>query len=218
MVENRPGLHDRRFPVRFFVATTLLAAVPLAVMWWRHQTQRPEPPYVFPSQELAALDRVVQARFAVVPTKNFGVDRIGSLHELFVPETQNEKAVIAALRRHHQNVAFYVISRRTFTKERGPVGYYPVQGPVYMTGNKPPPVSRRHPYGNRVVAQTWDKPPENEDIVANADGTPLPHSTPEAGLPEGWRLIKMAAPVLEAASRKPPQVAVGANFKLGEWQ
>src|SRR5690349_11157553 len=103
----------KRLPSRGFLIV-LVAAVALPILWtnWlaRNAPREKPRPYVFPVAELAALDRDLQARFAVVPDKDFGMGRIGNLHQLYVPENAAEKQTIEKLRKARLKVAFYVMS------------------------------------------------------------------------------------------------------------
>ncbi len=94
----------------------------------------------FPSAELAELDRVVQARFAVVPRDGrFGYGRIAGfvseepvfIHGQFSPVSKTEIAAVAALVKNHQDVVFSLIGRK-HSAARSP-GTPRVQGPLVLT-------------------------------------------------------------------------------------
>src|SRR5690349_4647419 len=88
----------------FLVATVCAVAIPLAWNYWLRKPE--EKPFAFPFVELAALDRDAQTRFAVVPEKDFGLERIGPLHNLYSPENPTEFATVAALKKRNLDVAF----------------------------------------------------------------------------------------------------------------
>ena len=73
----------KRLPSRGFL-TVLVVALALPAIWtnWRARHAAPEQPYKFPFAELVDLDRDLQARFAVVPDKDFGMYRVGNMHSL----------------------------------------------------------------------------------------------------------------------------------------
>ncbi|BCM91475.1 hypothetical protein IAD21_03348 [Abditibacteriota bacterium] len=107
------------------------------VSYLRHRPPTPRPlpsaPAQFPFTELAALDRVVQERFAVVPDKDFGAARIGPRHEYFRPLTKQEKQAIEGLQKARKNVVFYVVGRNFLPGIRGVTQPTTVQGPIYFT-------------------------------------------------------------------------------------
>lgn len=129
----------RRFPSRrFLLWTLLLCALPFAIAWWRREpAQVAARPYRFPTPELAALDRATQARFAVVPDKDFGLRRMGPRHGYFYPAIASEKVAVKNLQKAQQEVVFYVVGRNVILQQ----SYYnfvsPVQGPVYITPKAP---------------------------------------------------------------------------------
>src|SRR5687767_10589962 len=93
--------------------------------------RKPPKPFHFPLQELAAIDRDLQARFAVVPDKDFGILRTyGRQHYLYNPQTPTEHATIAALKKEKTSVAFYLMSRALWMRSWDGWGYKPIQGPV----------------------------------------------------------------------------------------
>ncbi|BCM90886.1 hypothetical protein IAD21_02749 [Abditibacteriota bacterium] len=129
---------QKRWPSRRFWLFTLgLCAAPLGVAWWR---SRPVPlppviPYEFPTQSLEELDHAVQIRFAVVPDKDFGVNRIGPRHGYFSPITSQEQQAVNDLRKDNQEVVFYVVGRNTILRQQNWLSFSPVQGPIYITPN-----------------------------------------------------------------------------------
>ena len=130
---------QKRWPSRRFWALTLsLCALPLAISWWRGRALPLPPaiPYKFPTRELEELDRAVQARFAVVPDKDFGMGRIGPRHSYFSPIIPQEKQAVAGLQSAKQQVLFYVVGRNTILGQQNYLSFSPVQGPVYITPNR----------------------------------------------------------------------------------
>lgn len=127
---------NRRFLLRFFVGTSLLALLPFGVARWQEnrRLRQSSQPEMFPFPELARLDAVVQARFAEVPTNDFGMGRIGPRHELFRPVKPSEQVAIDSLHRVGQEVVFFVAGRN-YLQNWPTAGGYPasLQGPVYMT-------------------------------------------------------------------------------------
>ena len=129
-------------PVQFVVICSLLAGALLgaSVLFRR----APEPaPFAFPSRELAALDHDLQARFALVPEKDFGIERTyGNQHYLYDPQTPAELASVAALKRDKTEVAFYLMSRALWLRSWDGWGFKPIQGPVVLTGPISAPLPR----------------------------------------------------------------------------
>ena len=141
--------NNRKVLLKFFVATSLLALLPFGVARWRRA--QPKTPYTFPFAELAALDKVVQARFAVVPGSDFGMTRVGPRHDYFKPVTPEESVAIAALRRAGFEVVFYVASRHHFQNDTGIGQPYVVQGPVYITPRAPINIVMTKPYSQSTA-------------------------------------------------------------------
>jgi len=103
--------------------------------WYRWKTAprfdtSPHPP--FPTAELAALDRDVQARFAVVVQRDFGYCRIVQpSHDLYKPVSPREKANVAALKAQKLDLLFYTMGRDGWIYE----SFLPlIKGPGFMTG------------------------------------------------------------------------------------
>lgn len=130
--------------LKFFLATSLLAVLPLGIARWQENQRRnaPKTPYSFPFAELGALDKVVQERFAVVPTDDFGISRIGKRHESFVPQTSEEKAVVVALKKRGYEVIFYVAGHHYLKGEHSRLGPRFLQGPIFITQAVPLKKSR----------------------------------------------------------------------------
>ncbi|HEX8237192.1 MAG TPA: hypothetical protein VF600_14635 [Abditibacteriaceae bacterium] len=184
-------------------------------------------PFQFPHAELASLDRDVQARFAVVPTKGFGVERIAPLHHLYAPHSWVEKQTVAALQKQHLDVAFYVMSRRTWRGEFGPSGHYPVQGPVYITREILEPPPRIKPFSPAPGSRIDRRDPTRSTIIephnleqANPDGTPVPLATPPDALPDGRHLGALGKRVFERAEEAELQSRPGmvAATGHGNWR
>jgi hypothetical protein len=124
----------RREVIGLLLLTLGLAGLLIAYARSRDRTAKPQAPYVFPVQELAALDKVVQARFAVVPIDDFGMSRIGKRHAVFRSSTPQEKSVIAALDKKKWDVVFYVAGRSYLKNEPSNLGPQFMQGPVFIAG------------------------------------------------------------------------------------
>jgi hypothetical protein len=187
---------------RFFMLMALVAAIPLLVARYLENARRnaPKTPYVFPVTELAALDQVVQARFAVIPEKDFGVSRIGKRHEVFVPQTAQEKSVVAALKRRGYEVVFYVAGRGYLKDQRARLGPHFLQGPIFIT--RPPQVAKVTPYTYMPLM------PERY--------TKAPSATPLPGLPGGGPIVSpLKAPAQEAFWKF--ETSDGTDFQAGKW-
>jgi len=194
---------DRRFLLKFFLAMSLLALLPLGIARWQENRRRnaPKTPYTFPFAEMAALDRVVQARFAVVPDKDFGIDRIGKRHEVFVPQTAKEKAVIAALKKRGYEVVFYVAGRNYLRDVPGRLGWNFLQGPIFIT-DKTPVKGQQTPYS-----------------FIDPNGPSFQPNPVPAGLPEGGKLVEPSP--LKASARKALEsfeTSEGMDFSMAGWQ
>jgi hypothetical protein len=172
----------------------LVAAIPLGVWKFRHQPKAPPPPYTFPSAEIAALDRVVQARFAVTPDNDFGMGRIGKRHEYFEPVSEAEQNAMQGLGQAKQEVAFYVVSRNVIRKQRTGYGQPPVQGPIYMKA--------RHPIGK--LAGPYPR------------AVPLrfyTHNEVPANLPSDDDVTAVGSRLFNE-----PELASGMTSKIGSWK
>lgn len=179
---------------RFWIFTLALCALAPLVAWWRQPALLPPAKaYSFPTRELAELDREVQARFAVVPDKDFGLSRIGPRHGYFSPLTPREKSVIAALQKSKQEVVFYVVGRNTILKQHN-VGsnLSPVQGPVYITPHAPVQV--------------------NADVVPYTQARYFSSNGVAKDAPSDKQLIDVARPIFADAS-----IRLGTNTKINSW-
>src|SRR5689334_9579048 len=106
----------RLIPVPFLI----LAAACFLVPWLIGRMEGKRKPvaagFRFPLAELAMLDRDLQARFAVVPTHDFGIERVtGNQHELYVPENAQEQETVRRLKQKRIQAAFYLMSRQLWT-------------------------------------------------------------------------------------------------------
>ncbi len=155
----------------------------------------PKPASVFPSRELEELDRVVQARFAVVPRDgSFGYSRLVpriSAHGPFYPESPPERAAIAKLQETKQQVVFYLVGRPRdpllrFVADR-------VQGPLLMT-------SRIYGPERFYGKQAWGQAQAGDDALAKQ----APKE--EAFLPVAYAVLNQAKP------------DDGAQKHVGEWK
>jgi len=90
---------------------------------------------LFPTRELAELDRVVQARFAVVPRDgNFGYSRVElprEIHGYFSPNSKAEKAAVSAMAKRKQDVVFALVGRQRFAGRSVENGGF--RGPLVLT-------------------------------------------------------------------------------------
>ena len=92
----------------------LVGAIVSVVM--ARQTSRPavapqeQPRRPFPSQQLAALDREVQRRFAEVPVNTFGTTRIAMPNHPFAPHTAREIALIRQLQAQKCNTILSLVA------------------------------------------------------------------------------------------------------------
>ncbi len=192
---------NRKFLLKFFVATSLLALLPFGVARWQENRRRnaPKAPYTFPFAELAALDKVVQERFAVIPDSDFGVGRIGKRHDVFVPQTAKEKAVVAALKKRGLEVVFYVAGRNYLLgRQVLYAGPQFLQGPVFITG-KPLFKTKQTPYS--YFSPIW-----------NVDAQ-LPPDLPDGGNVLNSPLYVPARKALDSFKANE-----GANFSIAKWK
>ena len=218
------------FP-RVMVAVALgCLAFPFGVVVW-NQTHPPTPPFKFPSAELAALDRDLQARFAVVPDKDFGIERAyGNQHYLYNPETPAERQTIAALHKQQTDAAFYLMSRALWLRSWDSSGYKPIQGPVAITGKIDAPIPR-------AIHFSVDKRPSSEGILSQQNaasaesngkeglpthlpnGQTVPSPTPPSGAPPGVdELQALGNTVFEMAEHAPKTAKVGTSTTWKGWK
>lgn len=112
---------------RFLVVTALLTLALVGVLVAHNQTRKSasgtarqaEKQRVFPSDTLAALDRVVQKRFAVVPAQDFGLTRLATPGHRFKAITQEEKAALDGLTKEGRPVVLFIVGRQAHRKKRG---------------------------------------------------------------------------------------------------
>ena len=154
----------------------------------------PAPTAVFPSHELEALDRVVQARFAVVPRDgSFGYDRVVPrilLHGGFYPDSKPEQVAVAKLRATKQQVVFYLVGRARTAAS--PMQRPRVQGPLVMTP---------HLNSSGYSAEEGD---DERDAQDTAMSTSAPKQ--QAFLPLANEVLTQAKP------------DAGAQKQVGEWK
>lgn len=125
----------RRFPRLILFIALACFALPWCLLRLRDRFRHAAQPstYRFPFAGLAQLDRVVQARFAVIPRDNFGMARIGPRHDLFRPASAVENTAIGNLRNAGYDVVYYVAGRN-YLLSGSTNGYRSfLQGPIYMT-------------------------------------------------------------------------------------
>lgn len=120
------------------------AVIGLSALYATRKPQVEPRPFKFPTAELAAIDRDLQARFAVVPDKFFGIERAyGDQHYLYNPQTPSEIAAVSNLKKEKTEVAFYLMSRALWLRSWDGWGFKPIQGPVLLTGKLKTPLPRR---------------------------------------------------------------------------
>lgn len=143
----------------------MVCSIGIGVVWSQRATSAPSkqtPKSPFPTRELKELDRVVQARFAVIPMDgSFGFSRItppGGMHGTFYPASKPEVAVVDGLKTTRQQVAFYLVGRKEFAGRF--MGMNRVYGPVIL-----PSVAVR-PWKTKAEYQTAKA--EYESVSASA--------------------------------------------------
>jgi hypothetical protein len=211
----------RKAVSRAFLAATVCAiAVPLAWNYWPREPVAPPSPYTFPFAELASLDHDLQARFAVIPEGNFGMSRVGRMHYLYLPENNAERQTIAQLKQKKWDVAFYLMSRRTWLNERGHMGYYPIQGPVYITRKLKGPLPRKWmpSGGTRTTGFIKKKMRLKEYTVEQTEAngnfmSPTPTPPPDS-LPERHRLYDAGYELFDKMAQLPDMQQIGSNVQL----
>ena len=204
--------------------------VPLGATQWAKSRRPPAPPFAFPTAQLAALDRDLQARFAVVPDKDFGIERTyGNQHYLYNPSTPAERATIAALRKQKTEAAFYLMSRALWLRSWDGWGYKPIQGPVVLTGKISAPLPRIINFNPRkqspdvpVLDQTdafGDQSDAGEGLPTHSpDGQTVPSPTPPQTPPDYNELQALGNQVFALAENAPHETKIGALTKMKNWQ
>ena len=210
-------------------ALAILAIVAMSGTLWlaaRYKAARKPPAsFHFPFQELADIDRDLQARFAVVPDKDFGIERTyGNQHYLYNPQTPTERATMAALTRKETSVAFYLMSRALWMRSWDGWGYKPIQGPVILTEKIQSPLPRRvnfNPLDNSSKQEII-----NQERASSADGnsqtipmhdpagTPVPELKPPPNAPSFNQLQHIGNRVFEMAENTPKTSIIGVNEKV----
>lgn len=214
-------------PVRFLIFGTIVCGAVLwgAVRYGFMFKPKPKPPFRFPTQELAAIDRDLQARFAVVPTKDFGIERTyGYQHYLYNPQTPAEISSVAALKKQQTEAAFYLMSRALWLRSWDGWGYKPIQGPVILTGKISAPLPRKvnfDPEDNKasepIIDQdhSSDADEHSSDLAShNPDGTPVPSPTALKNMPTVNELQAVGNRVFEMAEAAPVTANIGVAKKM----
>ena len=211
-------------PVRFLLLCNVFG---LALLWaGAHFSATPqsEPePFEFPTKELAAIDRDLQARFAVVPEKDFGIMRTyGNQHYLYNPQTPAELKNIAALKQQKTEVAFYLMSRALWLRSYDGLNYKPIQGPVFLTGKINSPLPRKDnfmPRDNKITAPIIDQDhssgSDGKDLAShNPDGTPVAAPTSPSSAPTFNQLQAVGNRVFELAETAPVTDKIGVSESI----
>ncbi|HEX8465760.1 MAG TPA: hypothetical protein VF627_14180, partial [Abditibacterium sp.] len=216
---------ERKIP-RVIVAIAASCLVFSVVTIWWAKTHPVAPPFKFPMVELAALDRDLQARFAVVPDKDFGIERtFGNQHYLYNPTTPAELATIAALKKRKTEAAFYLMSRALWLRHWDGVGYKPIQGPVAITGRIKAPIPRQINFGVNDGSDRKDIVNQEKGWgtsggrgqglpTHNPDGTPVPSPTMPTHVPGFNLLQEIGNQVFELAENAPKTAKIGVSTTL----
>lgn len=220
-------------PARFLIFGAVVCSAALwgAVRYGAVFKPKPEEEFKFPTRELAAIDRDLQARFAVVPTKDFGIERTyGYQHYLYNPQTSREIASVAALKKQDTEAAFYLMSRALWLRSWDGWGFKPIQGPVVLTGKISAPLPRKInflPFGEEAIkarAAVLDQEDSSgadgaDDLTAhNPAGTPVPSPTALKNMPTFNQLQALGNRVFELAEAAPVTANIGVAEKLsGRW-
>lgn len=187
--------------------------------------RKPPKPFHFPFQELADIDRDLQARFAVVPDKDFGILRAyGNQHYLYNPQTPTERATIAALKKEKTSVAFYLMSRALWMRSWDGWGYKPIQGPVLLTEKLQSPLPRRVNFDPLDNSRKQEIINQERAVGANDKGqtislhnpagTPVPALKSPPNAPSFNTLQLIGNRVFEMAEDAPKTAKIGLNEKL----
>ena len=220
------GIERKRLWVLFTCCAASGALLWIAVRY--HAVKKPDaPPFRFPTQELAALDRDLQARFAVVPDKDFGITRTyGNQHYLYNPQSGREQATISALKKKNTDVAFYLMSRALWLRSWDGSGYKPIQGPVHVTGKITLPLPRivnfepndykiAVPIIDQEKAQSHDSLSTGGDLPTyNPAGTPISSPTPPPEVPSVNSLQAIGNRVFALAEDAPHSAKIGVSQKV----
>ncbi|RYX85488.1 hypothetical protein EON83_05850 [bacterium] len=216
--------------IRFLLGCSVASAI---LLWgasrYRESRQKPPlplKPFSFPTPELASLNRDLQARFAVVPDKDFGIVRAyGNQHYLYNPQTPTEKTTIAALKNKKTDAAFYLMSRALWLRAWDGAGYKPIQGPVHLTGKITLPLPRAinfYPTNNktkeRVIDQEQARGMDGKDGLTthNPDGTPVSSPTPPLKAPSVNALQEIGNRVFELAEEYPHNAKIGISRRVNK--
>ena len=223
------GAEAKRFR---FLLVCVAASGAILLLTARYVDKKPKPaPFRFPSKELAAIDRDLQARFAIVPDKDFGIERTyGNQHYLYDPHTPAEIASVNALKKQKTQAAFYLMSRALWLRHWDGWGYKPIQGPVVLTGKITLPLPRKINFYDRatdnrakeiidqddsISAQTprsnQDKPIKEGLPTHNPDGKTVPSPTPPKNTPTFNQLQAIGNRVFEMAEAAPKTANIGVS-------
>ncbi len=208
-----------------------LSGFPLVATWWARTRPNPAPPFAFPTADLAALDRDVQARFAVVPEKDFGIERAyGNQHYLYNPSTPAERATVAALKKQNTEAAFYLMSRALWLRSWDGWGFKPIQGPVSLTGKVKAPIPRQVNFITKDYFTNKNVPLNQEGgygadgsreeglATHNPAGTPVAAPTPPTHAPRFNQLQQIGNEVFEMVENAPHNARIGANSEWKNWK
>lgn len=226
-------MNSRKIP-RVLIAIAVGCVVfPFAATRWAKNRPAPAPPFSFPTVELAALDRDLQARFAVVPDKDFGIERAyGNQHYLYNPTTPAERATIAALKKKNTEAAFYLMSRALWLRHWDGYGYKPIQGPVAITGKITAPIPRQINFNPRLrdsrspilvqedakSAQSGSRT-EREGLPTHSPGgQTVPSPTPPKNAPGLNALQEIGNEVFELVENAPKNAKIGVTREMKNWQ
>ncbi len=191
-------------------------------------------PFQFPTAELAALDRDLQARFAVVPTKEFGIERVsGPQHLLYVPENAREQQTIQNLKKKRTEAAFYLMSRQLWIRGWDGAEFKPIQGPVTLTGAKiHPPLPRAINFSagtdwylanKRKVNPVMPQPRNLQtNLPGKGDwqGFPVPSPTSPPHAPDPNQLQEIGNQLFAQAEEMPHDKKLGVveTMPKGDWK
>lgn len=192
-----------------FVAATLVAGAAVVALSPTRPgalaSTQPEPTATatslpaFPTPELAELDRVVQARFAVIPRDgNFGYGRlmvpVSKIHGRFYPATKPELAAVSGVANNKQQVVFALVGRKRFAGRGETTPRF--QGPLVLSTAFPSPVV----VGSAQDNKAFQKLVEQTRAIARS-------------APSQKELMPLAESVF--ASANPNE---GAQKQIGEWR
>ena len=207
-----------KHPVRFLLLCTLGGGAVLGAATL-YRKPPPPAPFAFPTDELGAIDRDLQVRFAVVPEKDFGIERAyGNQHYLYDPQTPAEISHVAALKARNTEAAFYLMSRALWLRSWDGANYKPIQGPVFLTGVINAPLPRKvnfYPDDGKINLPVIDQDRSSGADGAktlsshNPDGTPAPAPTAGKNAPTFNQLQAIGNRVFRMAEDAPVTAKIG---------